>query len=197
MFSRISKALLRLWGFKIEGRYPHEVKKMVIIVFPHTSNWDFPVGLLVRSALKADIKYVGKSSLFRFPFGGLFRWLGGYPVDRSKNNNFVDAVIDILNKEDCFAITLTPEGTRKKVTQLKTGFYYIADGAQVPIVMVKFDWAKKIVGFSEPFYTTGDYDADMIKVLSYYKGVKGYHPELGYNVNENGEMQGALYTTAP
>ena len=191
MFTAISQFILRLWGWKIDGRYPHEVKKMVVIVFPHTSNWDFPVGLLIRSALKADIKYVGKSSLFRFPFGGLFRWLGGYPVDRSKNNNFVDAVIDIFNSKDQFAITLTPEGTRTKVDQLRTGFYYIALGAKAAIVMVKFDWGRKIVGFSEPFYPTGDYDADIIKILSYYKGVKGYHPELGYNVNEKGEMLGA------
>lgn len=191
MFSAISKFLLRLWGWKIEGRYPHEVKKMVVIVFPHTSNWDFPVGLLVRSALKADIKYVGKASLFRFPFGGLFRWLGGYPVDRSRNNNFVDAVTDIFNSKDQFSITLTPEGTRTKVDKLRTGFYYIALGAKAAIVMVKFDWGKKIVGFSEPFYPTGNYDEDIIKILDYYKGVKGYHPEFGYHVNEKGEMQGA------
>lgn len=192
MFSAISQFILRLWGWTIEGRYPHEVKKMVVIVFPHTSNWDFPVGVLVRSALKADIKYVGKASLFRFPFGGLFRWLGGYPVDRSKNTNFVDAVVDIFNREDRFAITLTPEGTRGKVDKLKTGFYYIALGAKVPIVCVKFDWGRKIVGFSAPFYPTGDYDADIIDILKYYKGVKGYHPELAYNVNEQGEMQGAV-----
>lgn len=191
MFSIISKFLLRLWGFRIEGRYPHEIKKMVVIVFPHTSNWDFPLGVLVRSAVKAKINYVGKASLFKFPFGGFFRWLGGYPVDRSKNNNFVDAVIDIFNKEDQFAITLTPEGTRSKVEKLKTGFYYIAHGANVPIVMVKFDWGRKVVGFSDPFYTTGNYEADIIKILDYYKGVKGYHPAFAYHVNEKGEMQGA------
>ncbi|MFN7117891.1 MAG: lysophospholipid acyltransferase family protein [Saprospiraceae bacterium] len=191
MFSAISKWILRVWGFKIEGRYPSEIPKMVLIEFPHTSNWDFPLGLLVRSALKLDIKYVGKASLFRFPFGGLFRWLGGYPVDRSKSTNFVDAVVDIFNEKEQFAIILTPEGTRTKVDKLKTGFYYIALGAKVPILMVKFDWSKKIVGFSEPFYPTGEYDADIIKILDYYKGVKGYNPELGYNVNATGEMMGA------
>lgn len=191
MFSTVSKWILKLWGWKIEGHYPHEIPKMVLIEFPHTSNWDFPVGLLVRSQLKADIKFVGKSSLFRFPFGGLFRWMGGYPVDRSKSTNFVDAVVDIFNTKEQFAIILTPEGTRQKVNKLKTGFYYIALGAKVPILMVKFDWAKKIVGFSAPFYPTGDYDKDIVKILDYYKGVKGFHPAYAYNVNEKGEMQGA------
>jgi 1-acyl-sn-glycerol-3-phosphate acyltransferase len=189
MFSNISKWILKRLGWKIEGQFTSP--KAVLVEFPHTSNWDFPLGLLVRSAIQADIKFVAKSSLFKFPFGGLFRSLGGYPVDRSKSNNFVDAVVDIFNQKERFAIILTPEGTRTKVDKLKTGFYHIADGAKVPIVMVKFDWAKKIVGFSEPFYTTGDYDADIIKIMDYYKGVKGYHPELGYNVNEKGEMQGA------
>lgn len=193
MFSTISQFLLRLWGWTIEGRYPRELKKMVIIVFPHTSNWDFPLGVLVRSAVKAsEIKYIGKATLFRFPFGALFRALGGYPVDRSKSQNMVDAVVDIFNKEERFAITLTPEGTRSKTDKLKTGFYYIALGAHVPIVMVKFDWGTKIVGFSEPFYPTGDYDKDIIKIMDYYKGVKGYHPELAYNVNNKGKMMGAM-----
>lgn len=189
MFSAISKWILKVWGWKMEINYTQA--KAVLIEFPHTSNWDFPVGILVRSAIKADIKFVGKASLFRFPFGGLFRWMGGYPVERSKSTNFVDAVVNIFNEKEQFAIILTPEGTREKVDKLRTGFYHIAEGAKVPIVMVKFDWAKKIVGFSEPFYTTGNYDADIIKILDYYKGVKGYRPELGYNVNEKGEMQGA------
>lgn len=191
MFIIISKLLLRLWGFKIEGHYPREIPKLVLIEFPHTSNWDFPLGLLVRSALKLDIKYVAKASLFRFPFGALFRWWGGYPVDRSKSANFVDAVVHIFNEKERFAIILTPEGTREKVDKLKTGFYYIALGAKVPILMVKFDWSRKIVSFSEPFYPTGNYDVDIIKILDYYKGAKGYHPELAYNVNEKGEMRGA------
>ncbi|MDX1943612.1 MAG: lysophospholipid acyltransferase family protein [Saprospiraceae bacterium] len=173
MFSAISKWILRLWGWKIEGQYPHELKKFVIIVVPHTSNWDFPLGLLVRSALKASIRYVGKASLFRQPFGWIFRALGGYPVDRRKRSNFVDAVVDIFNREEKFALTIAPEGTRQKVEKLKTGFYYIALGAKVPIVMVKFDWGKKIIGFSQPFYPSGSIGEDMKFIEQYYQGVKG------------------------
>lgn len=191
MFSAISKWILKILGWEIEGYHGQANPKAVLIEFPHTSNWDFPLGLLVRSAIKADIKFVAKDSLFKFPFGGLFRWMGGYPVDRSKNTNFVDAVINIFNEKEQFAIILTPEGTRKKVNDLKTGFYHIADGAKVPVVMVRFDWGKKSVGFSEPFYTTGNYDADMIQILAYYKGVKGKNPQLAYHVNEKGEMLGA------
>lgn len=106
--------------------------KFVIAVIPHTSSWDFPLGLLVRSVMDIDVKYLGKDSLFKGPFGGLFRWLGGYPVDRSKNNNFVDTVIDIFKREEKFSTAIAPEGTRKKVDQLKTGFYYIAKGRVFP-----------------------------------------------------------------
>ncbi len=180
MFSAISKWILRLWGWKIEGQYPYELNKFVIIVIPHTSGWDFPLGLLVRSALKADIKYIGKASLFRPPFGWLFRALGGYPVDRSKRHNYVDAVVDIFNREEKFALTIAPEGTRQKVNKLKTGFYYIALGAKVPIVMVKFDWGNKIVGIREPFYPTGNFDADMEAIKAYFKGAKGKVPEWSF-----------------
>jgi len=180
MFSKLSKWILKLWGWKIEGEYPHHLPKFVIIVMPHTSNWDFPVGVFVRSALKADIKYVGKASLFRPPLGWLFRRLGGYPIDRSKSHNYVEAVVDIFNREEQFVVTITPEGKRRKAERLRTGFYYIALGANVPIVPVKFDWGKKIVGLGEPFYPTGDYDRDIEKILEFYKDAEGYNPEWGY-----------------
>lgn len=177
MLSAISKWILRCFGWKIEGHYPHELKKFVIIVIPHTSNWDFPLGVLVRSALKAKVNYVGKDVLFRPPFGWLFRWLGGYPVNRSKSSHFVDNVVDIFNKEEQFALTIAPEGTRRKVEKLKSGFYYIALGARVPIVMIKFDWGNRIVGICEPFYPTGNFEADMEIVKNFYRGVKGKNPQ--------------------
>ncbi len=177
MLSAISKWILRRFGWKIEGHYPYELKKFVLIVIPHTSNWDFPLGVLVRSALRAKINYVGKDSLFRPPFGWFFRWLGGYPVNRSKSSHFVDSVVEIFKKEERFALTIAPEGTRKKVEKLKTGFYYIALGAQVPIVMVKFDWSNKIVGIREPYYPTRNFDADMEIIKNFYGGVKGKNPQ--------------------
>lgn len=181
MFRAISKFLLRFFGWKIITEYEELPKKYVIIVVPHTSNWDFPIGLMVRSAMQLNTKYVGKDSLFKNPaVGAVMRWLGGYPVDRSKSNNFVDAVVDLFNSKEEFAITIAPEGTRKKVDKLKTGFYYIALGAKVPIIMVKFDWGKKIIGFSRPFFPTGDKDADFEFITSYFRGAKGRVPENSF-----------------
>ncbi|MCB9282615.1 MAG: 1-acyl-sn-glycerol-3-phosphate acyltransferase [Lewinellaceae bacterium] len=181
MKTAISKFLLRLFGWKVEGWDPNRLDKYVIIVIPHTSNWDFPLGLLVRQAMNAPhLKFIGKSSLFRPPFGALFRWLGGYPVDRSKRTNFVDAIVDQYQKNDRFVVVLSPEGTRKKVDHLRTGFYYIALGAGVPIVMVKFDWQHKLVSWREPYFPAGDWETDLRAIEDYYRGVQGKIPENSY-----------------
>lgn len=184
MKKAIAKFFLEtLWGWRFETVYPKEVKKSVIVMIQHTSNWDFPIGVLVRPAIDLDSHYVAKNSLFWFPLGTIMRWLGGVPVDRSKHNNFVDAVAALYEGIDSFKILLTPEGTRSKVTQLKSGFYYIAIKAKVPIIMCKFDWGKKIIGFSqEPFYPTGNYEADMRVILEYFKGVRGKLPEKEYEI---------------
>lgn len=180
MFRAISKFMLKLFGWKVILEYSQLPDKYVFIALPHTSNWDFPLGLLVRSALGLDIKYVGKDVLFRPPFGWLFRWLGGYPVDRSQRTNYVDSVVDIYDNKPQFAICIAPEGTRKKVSQLRTGFYYIALGAGVPIVMARLDWGRKEVRISQPFFPSGDKEADFSAMLQYFQGVKGKHPELGF-----------------
>jgi 1-acyl-sn-glycerol-3-phosphate acyltransferase len=183
MRKAIAKFLFQtLWGWRFETTYPKEVKKSVIIVLPHTSNWDFPIGIFIRPIIDLDTSYVAKSSLFFFPLGIIMRWLGGVPVDRSKHNNFVDAVAALYEGKESFKITLAPEGTRKKVTSLKSGFYYIALKAKVPIVLCKFDWANKLVGFSQPFYPSGDYEKDLPLMLQYFKGVKGFHPENGLDI---------------
>src|SRR4029078_2720144 len=101
----------RLAGWKIDGGMPAE-KKYIIIVAPHTSNWDFMIGLCVRSILRFDAKFLGKKELFRFPFGALFRWLGGVPVDRSRHANMLDAVADLYNRNEELIIAIAPEGTR-------------------------------------------------------------------------------------
>lgn len=176
----LSNIILRLLGWKIKGRYPNELPKVMLIVIPHTSNWDFPLGILVRSAIRANIQFVGKASLFKPPFGWLFRWLGGYPVERSRSTNFVQMMVDIYNREAYFHTVISPEGTRKKVDKLKTGFYYIAKGGNAAIVMCRFDWGKHEIVFSEPFYPTDDIEADFKKIDAYFKGVKGRRPALGY-----------------
>ncbi len=180
MLSAISAFILRLWGWKINGRYPNELPKVMLIVIPHTSNWDFPLGILVRSVIRGDIKFIAKSSLFKPPFGWLFRWLGGYPVERKRSTNFVQTMSEIYNKEPYFHTVIAPEGTRGKVDKLKTGFYYIAKGGGAAIVMCRFDWGKREILFSEPFYPTDDMEADFEVIHNFFKGVKGKRPEMGY-----------------
>lgn len=177
---RISNWILKLWGFEIIRNYTEWPKKNIVAVVPHTSSWDFPLGLLVRASLRRDIKFVGKASLFRFPFGMIFKALGGYPVDRSKSNNFTDAVVSIFNRKDAFSICLAPEGTRRRVEKLKTGFYYIAKGAGVPILLCQFDWKHRKVVFSAPFWPTEDMEADFEFITSYFRGVIGKVPEYSF-----------------
>lgn len=180
MISKICRFILKLWGWKIIGKYPHELDKYIIVVMPHTSAWDLPLGFLLKGAWKSPTKYLGKDDLFKPPFGWLFYALGGYPVNRSKSNNFVDAVVDLFNSKEKFAVTISPEGTRKKVDRLKTGFYYIAKGANVPLVLMKFDFGKMEVEIAETFYPTWDKEKDFEMIYDFFKGAKGKIPEYGF-----------------
>lgn len=173
---------LYLWmtGWKVQPDFPHHIPKYVIIVAPHTSAWDFIIGLAVRSVLRLNhVKFLGKAELFQGRFGCFFRRLGGYPVDRSDKHNMVDQVVSLFNQHEKFVLALSPEGTRKKVDRLKTGFYHIAKKAGVPIVMVAFDFGKKRVYFGKPFYTTDDEDADFRRILHFYAPVQGKKVEQG------------------
>jgi len=175
---RISKFIFtNVFGWKLVGEYPSELKKYVIIGAPHTSYWDFVLGLVVRSITQEKINFIGKASLFKPPFGFIFRKWGGTPVDRSKSNNLVEAIVQVFDSKDEFRLALSPEGTRKKVEQWKTGFYYIVKGAKVPIVMFTFDFGKKQVALSNPFYPTDSIESDFKFIKDFYKGVKGKHPE--------------------
>ena len=124
------------------------------------------------------VHFIGKGSLFKFPFGYFFRALGGTPVDRTKSNKLVDAVINLFNSKEEFRLALSPEGTRKKVAHWKTGFYYIAKGAKVPVVMATLDFENKKLKISEPYYVTGDLEKDFEHFNLFYKNVKGRNPEL-------------------
>lgn len=180
MMQAISKFILRLLGWRLEMPPKPWPEKYIIIVIPHTSNWDFPLGLLVRAAIDEDVRYVGKDSLFKPPFGFIFRWLGGVPVDRSKRNKFVDAVIQEVKERNEIKICIAPEGTRKRVDKLKTGFYYIARGADIPIVLCKFDYGNKLIGIDPPFYPTDDMEADFAHIYSYFDGVEGKNAEFSF-----------------
>jgi len=170
--------LIYYWiGWKIRGHYTNQ--KCIIIVAPHTSNWDFVLGAVVRSIIRMNANFLGKKELFKFPLGNYLRYIGGHPVDRTTSHNMVDSIVDIYNKEDHFALAIAPEGTRKYVPKWKTGFYHIAKKAQVPIVMVGFDYELKIVEFREPFYPSDNMEKDMEEIMSYFRGFTGKHPELG------------------
>lgn len=163
----------------MEGCFP-DVDKCVVAVIPHTHWMDFFLGLVVRSIIGKEINYIGKKSLFKPPFGWFFRWTGGAPIDRSKTSNTVDSVAAIFESRKVFRFALAPEGTRKKVTELKTGFYHIAKKANVPIVLVAFDFGKKQVKFSEPVYASDDMESDFKKIRTFFKGVKGKIPEYSF-----------------
>ncbi|WP_422351796.1 1-acyl-sn-glycerol-3-phosphate acyltransferase [Flagellimonas sp.] len=177
---RLAKFLyFKVLRWKLVGAFP-DLEKCVIIVVPHTHWLDFFLGLLVRKVINKEMNYIGKKSLFKPPFGWFFRWTGGAPIDRSKSSNTVDSIAEIFKERKTFRFALAPEGTRKKVTALKTGFYHIAKKAQVPIVMVAFDFGKKHVKVAEPFLPTEDIQQDFKKIRAFFKGVQGRIPEYSY-----------------
>jgi len=169
----------RVLGWKVNGTFP-EIEKCIVVVVPHTSWVDFIIGVLIRSIIQKQIHFIGKKSLFRPPFGWYFKWMGGTPIDRSKRSDTVSAVAEIFDQRATFRLALSPEGTRKKVTQWKTGFYYIARTAKVPIVLVAFDYGRKEIKFSEPQYTTKSKFADFEKYTAFFKGVVGKVSHYSY-----------------
>jgi 1-acyl-sn-glycerol-3-phosphate acyltransferase len=166
----------RLLGWKTVGEFP-ELEKCVVAVVPHTSWFDFLLGLLVRRLVNQEINFIGKKSLFNPPFGWYFRWMGGAPIDRSKSSDTVTAIANIFKEKKVFRLALSPEGTRKKVTQWKTGFYYIAKAANVPIILVAFDYGHKQVKFSKPFIPTENKEGDFKKYRKFFEGSIGKIPE--------------------
>ncbi len=173
----IALLILRLRGWKTRGTLPPGVTKCVMIAAPHTSNWDLPYTLMVALALRINIYWMGKDTIFSPPFGGLMKWLGGIPVDRSKSNDLVAASAQQLKDADSLILIVPPEGTRSKVTYWKTGFYWIAHGAGVPIMLGYLDFAKKEGGFDRMFWPTGDIDKDMVEIKQFYAGVTGCKPQ--------------------
>ncbi len=158
-----------------------EIKKSVLMILPHTSWHDFYIGLFARGIIGLEMHYVAKKELFKFPFGGWFCWMGGAPLDRSGKCNKVDAIVEVFKKREVFRMAIAPEGTRKKVTELRTGFYYIALKARVPILPIAFDYGKKEVRIGEPFYPTGNISDDLRFLASHFKGVTGKIPEKGFD----------------
>ena len=159
-------------GWRVDGQIPN-LRKFVLIVAPHTSNWDFPVGIGAKLALGLGAIWLGKHTLFSFPLGIILRGLGGIAVDRSASNDVVQQVAGEFAKRDRLALALAPEGTRKQVERWRTGFYRIAHAARVPIVPVALDWERRAIRLMEPFITTGNVDADIAALRQRFEGVKG------------------------
>ena len=171
---------LRIQGWTINGSFPHHLKKCILIIGPHTSSWDFVIGLAFRSKLKLyHCKFLGKEELFKPPFGFFFRKLGGFPVNRSGQHNMVEQVVSQFDAHESFLLVLSPEGTRKKVDRLRTGFYHIAKKANVSILMAGFDFAKKQMIISEPFFATSDEEADFQHIFRFFAPIQGKIPENG------------------
>jgi 1-acyl-sn-glycerol-3-phosphate acyltransferase len=164
-------------GWKMEGGFDPTIKKSVLIVAPHTSSMDFLLSILVRRILKLQINFVGKKELFRPPWGWYFRWMGGAALDRNKSENKVQAIANVFSRHQEFRLAIAPEGTRKKVSSWKTGYYFIALTAKVPIISVRLDYENKIMGISPAFYPTGDIKADGPKLKEFFKGIKGKVPD--------------------
>lgn len=172
--------LFTIRGWKVEGKFHFELPKSIIIVAPHTHSFDFFVGLAIRKKMHFEfVHFLGKSELFWPPLSWLLRYLGAYPVDRHQKHNMVDQVVAIFKKKERFHLALSPEGTRKKVTKLRSGFYHIAKNANVPIVMVGLDFPGRKVVFAEPFFASTDETADKYKIIQFFKDFKGYIPDLG------------------
>ncbi len=179
MIRSFMKLMFKLYGWKVVGAKP-DLPKYIIIVAPHTSNVDFFVGVAARSIAHIRSSYLAKRELFKIPVVGWFlKALGGVPVDRSNHTNLVDQIVEIFKNREIFTITVTPEGTRSYVEKWKTGFWHIAKNAGVPIVMVAFDYGRKIVEINEPFYVGESKEADIEKMMAYYRTIKGKRPELG------------------
>ncbi len=172
----LSLFLLKLTGWKIEGVKPPDVK-CIVIAAPHTSNWDFILFILAAFATGFNAHWMGKDSLFKFPFHRLMIWLGGIPIDRSKSHNVIDQMVDYFNSVDELTLLITPEGTRSKVERWKTGFYHIAKNGNVPLYLGYLDASRKCAGFGQRFQLSADLDGDMEKILAFYRDKKGIREE--------------------
>ena len=174
-FRWLSIFLLKIFGWRTEGVLP-DIPKFVMIAAPHTSNWDFPLMMSIAFKLKGKLYWMGKETLFRKPFNGFFKWLGGIPIDRGRSNNVVKQMVDNFSKMDKLILTIPPSGTRKMVKKWKSGFYHIAAGANVPVVLGFLDFKRKIGGIGPVVTVTGDMSQDMQGIRAFYADIEGKYP---------------------
>ena len=176
ILSRIARLLLRLGGWTLVGE-PPAVKKAVLIAAPHTSNWDGVWGLIARVAMRVDIHFFAKKSLFWFPLSVLLRVLGGVPLDREQAGSAVTQAVAMFNSNDSYYFGLAPEGTRKRKDYWKTGFYRIAEQAGVPIVLGFFDYDNRRLGLGPTYELSGDRERDLSFIGEFYASASGRWPD--------------------
>src|ERR1700687_5669673 len=175
--ARLAAKGLAIYGLRTVGAKPVP-EKAVIIFYPHTSNWDFVVGLLAKWALELDVHWVGKDSLFRSPLRGLFRRWGGVAVNRSAPTGSIARLADEFSARKRFLLALAPEGTRQRAEHWRSGFYYLALAARVPLALAFIDYPRREVGVAGYLDLTGDPVRDMAAMAAFYVGKKGRRPAL-------------------
>jgi len=179
IYHYLAKSMMRLAGWRVEGALP-DLPKFVLVGAPHTSNWDFVLFLGVIFSLRANVRFMGKAELFRFPIGWFFRYCGGVPVDRKKSTGLVEQMVKVSNESEKFILTIAPEGTRHHVQGWKRGFYHIAKSAGIPIVMAIVDGRHKTVRIGQVFHPTEDIEADIKSIQEIFAGIVGIHPRRKY-----------------
>lgn len=174
----IGRTVIRMWGWRFKGEIP-DVPKAVVIVAPHTSNWDFVLGIAGLFAVGIRVTFLGKHTLFHGCSGRAMRWLGGIPVDRRASSGVVEQTVELFRQREQLLLVLSPEGTRSRVDRWRSGFYHIARGAGVPIIPVSFDYSTRVIAFGDPLIASGDMRADMETLRSFFTGVAGKRVDLG------------------
>ena len=177
---KLARLYMKIVGWKLSGAVPHD-KKIIIIAAPHTSNWDLIYLLATAYSFGIKLNWVAKKSIFRFPFGGMMRALGGFELDRSKNG-MVDSIVNVIKREERVRLMIAPAGTRKHTPHWRSGFYYIAKIAQIPMVCGFLDYKKKLSGFGPVLRVSDSLVADMDKIREFYRGVTARYPELGSRI---------------
>jgi len=175
----IAKNIYHFLGWKVEGRYPHTLKKKIVIVAPHTSNMDFYIGFLAKTWLNVTGTFYAKGELFKGIVGWILALLGGRPVDRSKRENLVTKAVKDFNDNETHTVLLAPEGTRKKVNKFKSGFYFMALKANVPIVPVAIDYLHKVIKILPNYYIQGKGESEIEEIRQMFKEFQGRIPAQG------------------
>lgn len=185
---RVFSKLLSILGWTIVGQIP-ELQKYLVVGAPHTSNWDFIYFVMYINAVGLKVGFIGKDSAFWWPMGLILKKMGGIPVNRRSRNNFVEQIIDTYHQRSSLILLITPEGTRKKTEYWKSGFYYIAHGAHIPIILGFLDYQNKQLGIGPLFYTTGNIHQDFLIIQNFYNGKTGKYPEKQGPVQLNPDIK--------